>query len=209
MAAATTRPYIVGLTGGIGSGKTTATNMFADLGAEVIDADDISRALLSPGSDLLPRVREHFGDAVFDNGALNRAKLRELVFADAQALAWLEDLLHPRIREEILRRIDDSSSSWVLLSVPLLLESDAYDFVDCVIVVDIPEQLQLSRTAARDDSDEETIRRIMSRQMPREERLRRADMILYNDAGLGHLQRQVSALYHQLEEASHDRDPPG
>ncbi|HHX82283.1 MAG TPA: dephospho-CoA kinase [Pseudomonadaceae bacterium] len=194
------RPFIAGLTGGIGSGKTTVSEMFAELGAEVIDADIISRALLAPGSATLNDVMEHFGERIHAaDGSLDRSRLRAIIFAEPAAKQWLEQLLHPRIREEILRRIATSPRAWLLLSVPLLLESPAYDFVDTIVVVDIPEAMQLSRTAARDAVSAAEVRAIMATQMPREERLARADHVIRNDAGLQNLQQQVSLLFEKFE----------
>lgn len=200
MAQAHQRPFVAGLTGGIGSGKTTVSDMFAAMGAEVIDADIISRALLAPGSATLDEVLEHFGERIrAADGSLDRARLRAIIFADPAAKQWLEELLHPRIRAEILRRIATSQRAWLLLSVPLLLESPAYDFVDAIVVVDIPEALQLSRTAARDAVSAAQVRAIMAAQMSREERLARADYVIRNDAGLQNLQQQVSLLFEKFE----------
>src|SRR5690606_15985403 len=130
------RPFVVGLTGGIGSGKTAASKLFAARGAQVVDADEINRALLEPGSDVLAQMAAHFGPTLLNkDGSLQRARLRSLIFNDKTAKAWLENLLHPLIRQRIMDDISTSSSSWLLLSVPLLLENDAYDFVDRVLVV--------------------------------------------------------------------------
>jgi dephospho-CoA kinase len=199
------RPWLVGLTGGIGSGKTTVTRLLAGLGAEIIDADVISRELLAPGSPLLDEIAGQFGPQLLHNGELDRARLRALVFGDEQARRWLEDLLHPRIREEILRRIQRSSRSWLVVAAPLLVESGAYDFVDCVVVVDTPESLQLARTAARDGVPEEQVRAIMELQLPRAERLKAAHHIIHNDGDIVDLREQVARLYQRFEETARVR----
>jgi dephospho-CoA kinase len=198
------RPYIVGLTGGIGSGKSTVSKMFEDLGAQIIDADVISRELLQPGSPALGEVENYFGKQLFQSDGLDRAKLRKIIFTDPVAKAWLEQLLHPLIRAEILRRIQQSSKPWILLSAPLLLENKAYDFIDTVLVVDAPESLQIARTRARDQISEQQIANIMAAQMSREDRLMAADNIIDNDADLAHLQRQVANLFKQFEEKARE-----
>lgn len=206
----TQRPYLVGLTGGIGSGKTTVTRLLAGLGAEIIDADVISRELLQPGSDLLDAIAAHFGPQVLRKGELDRARLRALVFGDEAARRWLEQLMHPRIRSEILQRIERSQREWLVVTAPLLLESGAYGFVDCVLVVDVPETLQVVRTVARDAVPEEQVRAIMVAQMPRAERLKAAHHIIHNDGDVVDLREQVARLYQRFEEIArvrHQRSP--
>lgn len=197
------RPYIVGMTGGIGSGKSTVSRMFQDLGAEVIDADDISRELLQPGSSALVEVKQHFGMELFHDDELDRSKLRDIVFRDQASRTWLEQLLHPLIRNEIRRRIESSSRNWILLSIPLLLESRDYEFVDAVLVIDAPESVQLARASARDNTSAEEVTRIMATQISREKRLMAADMLIHNEAGLAHLHRQVADLYERIEAETH------
>jgi dephospho-CoA kinase len=197
------RPYIVGMTGGIGSGKSTVSRMFQDLGAEVIDADDISRALLQPGSPVLAEVEHHFGRQIFQDDVLDRSKLRQLVFTDQTARTWLEQLLHPLIRTEINRHIEISSRDWILLSIPLLLENRDYAYVDAVLVIDTPETVQIARTRVRDNTTEEEVAKIMAAQISRKDRLMAADMVIHNDADLPQLQRQVSALYERIEAEAH------
>jgi len=197
------RPYIIGMTGGIGSGKSTVSRMFQDLGAEVIDADNISRELLQPGSKALVEVEQHFGSELFRDGELDRSKLRNLVFNDPASRIWLEQLLHPLIRDEILRRIESSSRDWILLSIPLLLETRDYAYVDAVLVIDTPETMQIARTSARDKTTDGEVANIMAAQISREDRLMAADMLIHNDAGLAELHRQVSALYERIESEAH------
>lgn len=203
-------PLIIGLTGGIGSGKSTVSDMFAALGAEVIDADVISRSLLQPGNAAFDAVAEHFGpDILQADGSLDRARLRHIVFSDAGEKTWLEACLHPRIRATILQQIAISERPWVLLSVPLLLESDAYDFVDKVLVVDVAEELQLQRTLARDDSSEAEVRAIIASQMPRQQRLARADLVIGNEGDLQTLQERVAELYNHFEELAREQHQTG
>lgn len=203
-------PYVVGLTGGIGSGKTAVTRLLAGLGVEIIDADVISRELLEPGSPLLDEIAAHFGAQLLRNGALDRARLRALVFGDDAARVWLEQLLHPLIRDEVWQRIQRSQHDWLVITAPLLLESRAYGFVDCVVVVDVPEALQVARTVSRDGVPEEQVRAIMAAQLPRAERLKAAHHIIYNEGDVVALREQVARLYQRFEEtarARHQRNP--
>lgn len=205
------KPFVVGLTGGIGSGKTTVSDLFAALGAEVIDADVISRSLLQPGTEAFDAVVEHFGSVILRaDGSLDRQVLRSIVFADPVERAWLEACLHPRIRAETMRRIHNSPKSWVLLSVPLLLEGrEAYGFVDHILVVDVPEDVQLQRTLRRDGSNEAEVRAIMASQMPRAERLAHADVVLHNDIDLESLKARVAQLYQEFEELAGESHQAG
>ena len=204
------KPLVVGLTGGIGSGKTTVSDMFAALGAHVIDADVISRGLLQPGNSAFDAVVGHFGPGILKaDGSLDRARLRQIVFDDPRARAWLEGCLHPRIRETIAQQIAASQHNWVLLSAPLLLESDAYDFVDKVLVVDIPEVLQLQRTMRRDGSNEAEVRAIIASQLSRTQRLARADLVLHNEGDLESLRAEVTQLFHRFEDLAREQHQAG
>jgi dephospho-CoA kinase len=201
-----TRPLIVGLTGGIGSGKTTVSQLFAQLGVEVIDADVISRALVAPGQAVLQQLIAVIGaDYLQPDGALNRSKLRDLIFTDADAKQRVEALLHPAIRAAILAQIARSPSRWVLLSAPLLLENHAYDFVDRVLVVDVPEDVQISRTLARDHSNADAVKRIMASQLTRQARLANADEVIHNDQDPATLVPQVEQLFQRYQQLADDR----
>jgi dephospho-CoA kinase len=204
------RPYIVGLTGGIGSGKTTVTNMFRSLGVEVIDADEVGRSLLTPESFAVAELTKHFGSRILNaDKSLNRSVLRQLMFSDAEARVWTEQLMHPLIREAMQLLIRNSTNTWLVLSAPLLLESRAYDFADRVLVVDSPEQLQVERSCARDSVAAPEIEKIMAVQLPRSSRLAAADDIIYNDGGLAHLEDQVRKLKTFYEERANARHQTG
>lgn len=193
--------FIVGLTGGIGSGKTTVSDLFNSLGVNVIDADVISRSLVQPGSTCYQEIIAHFGKAILDSeGELDRSRLRTLVFNDVQARNWLENLLHPLIQQHIDSQIAASNSAYVLLVVPLLLESEAYDFVDRILVVDVPEAVQVDRIMTRDNSGEALVRQIIAAQISREERVRQADDIIDNTRSEAALKEEVKRLHeHYLE----------
>lgn len=207
----TRRPFVVGLTGGIGSGKSTITRLLIGFGIEVIDADDVSREVVTPGSPALNALVERFGTRILGaDGTLKRERLRGLIFTDAEAKRWVEDLLHPVIRARILERIARSTSLWLLLSVPLLLENKgAYDFVDRILVVDVPESVQLSRTMLRDNATKEEVTRIMHSQLPRGKRLAAADDILENTSDPLQLQEQLLRLVKRYEELAHARHQNG
>lgn len=171
----------VGLTGGIGSGKTTVTDIFQQLGVEVVDADLVAREVVQPGMPALSRIAERFGpDLLLEDGGLDRTKLRKLVFSDAQAKLWLEGLLHPEIIRICRERLEQAHSAYAILSSPLLIESGQYQMVDRVLVVDLPEDLQVSRTSRRDSAEHEQIQQIIDSQISRAERLTYADDILDN-----------------------------
>ena len=189
--------FVVGLTGGVGSGKSTATDMFAELGAGIVDTDGISRELTAPGGAAIPALREAFGaDYIAANGALDRAKMRALVFGDPAARRKLEEILHPVIRAESRTRIAGSDRPYVIVVVPLLLETGAYaELTDRVLVVDCAEEEQLRRVAQRSGVTADAARAIMAAQLPRAERLARADDVLSNAGSVEDLRRQVSVLH--------------
>jgi dephospho-CoA kinase len=190
-------PYCVGVTGGIGSGKSSAAALFAELGAGVIDTDDIAHDMTRPGGAAMPGIAAAFGaKAVAADGSLDRAAMRELVFADSARRKVLEGILHPLIRAEARRRVADAKAPYVLLVVPLLLESAGYpDLVERVLVIDCDESLQISRTMQRSGLTETAVRAIMAAQLSRPQRLARADDVLHNDGDLAGLHSQVAALH--------------
>ena len=190
---------VVGITGGIGSGKTAVTDHFARLGITIVDADLAARVIMEPGRPALTAVTEHFGENILlPDGNLDRAALRSVVFADPQQRHWLERLTHPLIAEEIAVQLKAASSAYVMFASPLLLETAQRDFCDYILLVDVPESVQLSRTMARDNNDEARVRRIMAAQMDRQERRSRADEIIDNSGTLQELQDKVQALHQQL-----------
>ncbi|MFI2812586.1 MULTISPECIES: dephospho-CoA kinase [Microbulbifer] len=196
----------IGLTGGIGSGKSAAASCFREHGINVVDADWAARVVVQPGMPALEKIASHFGAGILlDSGELDRAGLRQRVFASEVERKWLEALLHPLIREEIIRALRTSDSPYAILESPLLIESGQYELVQRVCVVDVPEEVQLARAGSRDGNSPEQIRRIMATQLSREERLARADDILDNAGDLASLGAQVAELhrkYLQLAESA-------
>ncbi|MBB2495430.1 dephospho-CoA kinase [Aquipseudomonas ullengensis] len=190
-------PWILGLTGGIGSGKSAVAQHFMELGVHLVDADHAARWVVEPGKPALAKIVERFGEQVLQaDGTLNRARLRELVFQDEQQRRWLESLLHPLIGQEIAQYLAKAESPYAILVSPLLVESGQHRMTQRVLVVDAPEQLQLQRTMVRDQSSEEQVKAILRVQANREERLRHADDILVNDRDLAWLNSEVERLHH-------------
>jgi len=189
--------YIVGLTGGIGSGKSAAAQAFEELGIVVIDTDAIAHALTAPGGAAIAPIRAAFGaDYLTAEGALSRARMRELVFADAAKKRQLEAILHPMIRAQTNELAQAARSAYVILMVPLLIESrDYHKRCQRILVVDCPEELQLARVIARSGLAAEQVRAIMATQVSRETRLAAADDVIDNSLDLANLRRQVEALH--------------
>ena len=188
--------YVVGLTGGIGSGKTAVSDRFASLGVTVVDADLASRVVVEPGRPALSAIAEHFGPQLINaQGELDRAQLRAKVFADESERKWLEALLHPLIAEEIQHGLASADSAYAILVSPLLLETAQHQLVDRVLVVDAPVELQVARTMERDQNDEAQVRAIIAAQTSRDARRGGADDILVNDGTRSALQAQVDALH--------------
>lgn len=190
-------PYCVGLTGGIGSGKSTAADMFAALGAAVVDTDEISRSLTGAGGAAMPAIREQFGaEYIAADGGLARDRMRGLVFGNAAAREGLEAILHPMIRALARARVEGARAPYVLLAVPLLFETGAcLDLAQRVLVVDCSEERQVERATRRSRLSAEEVRAIMASQLPRAARRARADDVIDNDNGLDALRRQVAALH--------------
>jgi len=189
---------VVGLTGGIGSGKSTVARLFGARGVHWVDADDVAREVVEPGTPALERIAEHFGPKILlPDGGLDRAALRRIVFDAPEERAWLEGLLHPVIREELMRQLRPVNYSlpYVLLVSPLLLETDQHELVEKVVVVDVPVDVQIQRTMARDTNDREQVERIIAAQMPREQRLQKADDVVDNNLAMMDVERQVEQLH--------------
>lgn len=189
--------FRVGLTGGIGSGKSTVASLFAELGVPVIDTDAISHQLTQAGGAAIPAIRAEFGGNYLDaTGALDRAKMRQLVFTDDSAKLRLEKILHPLILTQAKSLAESSPAPYVLLVIPLLFETACYqDWLDHTVTVDCAEENQLARAASRDGLNEQTVRAIMARQLSRSQRLALANDVIYNDGTLSALRLQVSQLH--------------
>jgi len=191
--------FVVGITGGIGSGKSAVTDHLETLGITVVDADKVARVVVEPGTSGLAAIADHFGtDILLSDGRLDRAALRKIVFDNPDERRVLEGITHPRIREEIARQLSEATSPYVVLSSPLLLESGQNTFADYVVVVDVPEEMQLSRTMARDDNTEALVKQIMAAQLDRQTRLSRADTSIMNDGSLEALYERVEKLHDDL-----------
>ena len=188
--------FTVGLTGGIGSGKSTVSDLFAALGVDIIDTDEISRALTSSGQPALDTIQERFGpDLVAADGALDRVRMRTLAFSDASARQALQDILHPLIREEVQNRLSSTKGAYSIVVVPLLVESRGYKFADRILVVDCPEEQQVERVIQRSGLTKDQVMAIMRTQSSRDERLAAADDVIVNDAGIAELHEKVAQLH--------------
>jgi dephospho-CoA kinase len=190
---------IIGLTGGIGSGKSTVAEAFRQLGIETVDADQASRAVVEPGMPALAAISAQFGSQIIQaDGGLDRAALRQIIFTDPAQKLWLESLLHPLIRDWIIEQLKAATSPYVILESPLLFETDQHQLVHKTVLVDLPEALQIERACARDGNQADQIQRIIDAQMPREEKLSRADIVLDNSAPLDTLAARVTAVHQTL-----------
>ncbi|MBK3749468.1 dephospho-CoA kinase [Stutzerimonas balearica] len=190
------KPWVLGLTGGIGSGKSAAAERFAELGVHVVDADQVARSVVEPGGAALAQIVDRFGVPILaSSGELNRAALRERIFTSVEDRRWLERLLHPLIRQEIWASLSRAESPYAVLVSPLLVESRQHEQVDRVLVIDVPEDLQLQRVLARDQVSEDQVRAILAAQARREDRLRHANDVLVNDRDLSWLRQEVDRLH--------------
>ncbi|RUO75871.1 dephospho-CoA kinase [Idiomarina seosinensis] len=187
--------YVIGLTGGIGSGKSAASDFLSTKGIDIIDADIVAREVVAPGSECLLAIKNRFGDDVMmADGGLDRKALRDIVFSDEQQKQWLNQLLHPAIRTRILQQLEASRSAYVVLAAPLLLENGLDQYCDRVLVIDIPESLQVARTVKRDNSEPQQVEAIMAAQLNRSQRLQKADDVVVNDGDLDNLHQQLNQL---------------
>ena len=188
---------IVGLTGGIGCGKSSACDMFTELGVDVIDTDQISHQLTAPDGGAIAAIRQLFGDDyITAEGALDRRKMRERVFTDRSCRDQLEHLLHPRILAETTQRIAHSQSIYTIVAIPLLFETGDYEHLtDRVLVIDCDEALQLARTMARSGLGHDAVKTIMAAQVGRHQRLEKADDVIINNSDLNNLRRQVVQIH--------------
>jgi len=191
--------FIVGLTGGIGSGKSTVTGVFETLGVDIVDADIVAREVVVKGSPALTAIKAYFGDEyITAEGLLNRTLLRERIFSNPEDKAWLNALMHPLINEALHQQIAATTSPYCILVAPLLLENKLHEKTNTVLVVDVSEEEQIIRTVKRDNNNNEQIKSIIASQMQREERLTFADNILNNtDINLTVLKQEIAKLHQQ------------
>ena len=196
---------VVGLTGGIGSGKTTVADAFNALGVPVIDTDQLARELVESGQPALDEIIAVFGkDCITPDGQLKRAYIRQQIYADAGLKSQLEDILHPKIRQRIKTLLADLRETYCIVVIPLLLETHQTDLVDRILVVDTPEKEQLTRVAARDSLSDNTIMAIMQSQADRNTRLQAADDIIVNDRDLKSLTERILELHTYYMEIAYD-----
>ncbi len=193
-------PYVVGLTGGIGSGKSTIAEMFTELDVPVLDADLVARQIVEKGSPLLVQIAQHFGTEILtENQELNRAKLREIIFHNEAEKLWLNNLLHPAIRLAMSKQIEECNAPYLIFMVPLLIENKLTEFCDRILVVDVLPAIQLERVTKRDQNRQATIKNIMASQVSRVERLSYADDVIENNLPLSEniisLKKQVLNLH--------------
>ena len=201
--------FIVGLTGGIGSGKTAVSNRFAKLGVGIVDADVIAREVVEPGTDALAKIAAHFGQHLIQSdGQLDRAALRQTIFSDAEAKQWLESLLHPLIANETARQLAAVQSSYAIYVSPLLVEGNQQGFCQRLVVVDVPESVQLERTMKRDSNERAQVERIIASQASREARLAAASDVIDNNAGFAELDKQISQLHQQFLDLARNSKAP-
>lgn len=188
--------FIVGITGGISSGKSTVAKLFKNQGIHIVDADQVARMVVAPDTPALRQIATHFGNNILtQEGSLDRARLRTIIFEKSDQRQWLEALLHPIIRQTMLKELADATSRYAILESPLLFETDQHEMTACSLLVDVPVELQISRTCQRDNNSEEQVHRIIDAQMPRTEKQKKADYIIDNSRSLDILKRDVDKLH--------------
>ena len=185
----------VALYGGAGSGKSTVAQLFADFGTPIIDADVIARELVIPGSPQLQQIVAVFGTEIVKNNQLDRAALRRIIFSDKEARIKLNNIMHPNIRIQLKQRIDDIEAPYCVVVIPLLLEAQMMDLVDCVVVIDCPLQTQIERIVLRDGLSVAEATQIVSVQATREQRLEVSNQVIDNSLDINHLKQQVHSLH--------------
>jgi dephospho-CoA kinase len=190
--------FIVGLTGGIGSGKTTVSDMFQQHGITIVDADIVAREVVAPNSTGLKAIVSHFGERVLHaDGQLDRAVLRQEIFDQPEQREWLNNLLHPMIRKSMFIQIEQAQSPYVILVAPLLFENELDKLVNTTLVVDISPKLQVSRTSNRDNVEPEQVQKIIASQMSRELRLKKANKVIKNTGDFDYLRQTVAGLHQE------------
>jgi len=191
-----TSKTVIGLTGGIGSGKSAISNKFEQLGINIVDADIVAREVVSVGSDGLNQISNHFGAGILNvDKTLNRAKLREVIFKDTNQKTWLNNLLHPMIRKQIIYQLEQATSHYVILVAPLLFENNLNKLCDRCLLIDVPVETQIQRTTSRDNVSTEQVKNIIASQMSRENKLNLADDILDNSLSLENAFKTVDKLH--------------
>ncbi|SEE62869.1 dephospho-CoA kinase [Pseudomonas coleopterorum] len=196
MTTAVDKPWVLGLTGGIASGKSAAAQRFAELGVHVVDADQASRWVVEQGRPALAALVERYGAALLQaDGSLDRGALRKVIFEDAQERRWVEALLHPLIAEEIAQSLASATSPYAVFVSPLMVESGQYRITQRLLVVDAPEAVRVARTLLRDQTTPEQVQAILKAQASREQRLALADDVLVNDRDLAWLHSEVERLH--------------
>ena len=191
-----TTKLLIGLTGGIGSGKSAAAASFSDLGINVIDADQASREVVKIGNPALSKIADYFGAEILEaDGSLNRSKLRHIVFADLTKRKWLQSLMYPLTNDYLLNEIKQSSSHYAVLMNPLLVESQQYKWCDRIVVIDVSVETQIQRTMTRDDNTREQVKSIIKAQVDRSKRLEYADDVINNDSSPATLSKSIKQLH--------------
>ena len=196
--------WVLGLTGGIGSGKSAVSAIFEELGIQVVDADIVAREVVEPGSVGLTKITAHFGDEILtNNGTLDRAKLRAIIFADESQKQWLNNLLHPLIRESMLSQLKQATSEYVILVAPLLFENGLEKYCNHTLLIDVPVDVQITRTTARDNVSVELAKQIIASQMSRADKQQKAGDILDNNRPLEEVKTDVQKLHEKYLIHSH------
>jgi dephospho-CoA kinase len=202
-----TLPLTIGLTGGIGSGKSVVSQLFSDLGVPVIDTDQLSRELVTQGSPLLEEISKYFGkEILLKSGDLDRKQLRQIIFEDKEKKQRLEHLLHPQIKQSILKQLTKFGDTYVVIAVPLLLENNNYNFINRVLVIDCSEELQLKRAINRDQSNSDEVKKIIASQLPRLKRLPLANDIIVNEGPIESLSEKVIELHEKYQQIQFKRN---
>ncbi len=188
--------WVLGLTGGIGCGKTAVSNMLAELGITIVDADIIARQVVEPGTEGLNAIVKHFGtDILNEHGALNRSELRARIFSNTEQKAWLNALLHPLIRTKLITDLKNAQSDYVVLVAPLLFENELDSYCDRTLLIDVPVEIQITRTTKRDNISTEQAKQIIDAQMSRENKQQKADDILNNNRHLNDVKQDLLKLH--------------
>ncbi|QDO82176.1 dephospho-CoA kinase [Shewanella psychropiezotolerans] len=197
--------YLIGLTGGIGSGKTTVANLFAELGIELVDADVVARDVVEIGTSGLTQIAAHFGKQILNqDGRLDRVALREIIFSEPKERSWINGLLHPMIRTEMLNQLASTSSPYTILVAPLLFENELDRLVNRTLLIDISPEQQRKRTINRDSVTNEQVEKIISSQAPRVEKLLKADDVIDNHGKISALKSKVIALHNNYLKLSNN-----